>query len=272
MKKHFDLFKEFRDVVNRPVSTSGVPQHLLSLVKLRKVLSSRRTTIQELSEFADHNAYVILALLTEANLNAQEHQYHTHTEAAISFLGLERAKRIIRRAIWNQLQNYGRDFLNDDLYRRLWLRSLYVCVACEVIAQDTKEVSVKEARMCGTLLFMGGLYLLYRINRFRNSAQYTEDIKYLIHKHYLDTTIRILKDYKLPKRIMDAFFIDRIDVDSLEYPPKNLKEVLYIANSLVDNSVLWSEDVDFSTFVVSDYMALTDRISTRYAEVRALYV
>lgn len=272
MKKHSELFRDFNSIVTKDVTSEGSPQHLLSLVKLRRVLSSKTISVEELSKYVDRNAYSIMVLLEEANRDLHEDRYSTDTESAITHLGTRKSKRLLRRAVCEQLNSYGKVFTNDDLFRKWWLRTVYLSAACEVIAQDTKSVSHKEARMCGTLLLVGGLYLLYHISRIRAAFDYTEDIKYLVYKHYLSITCKIIELCSLPSWIKESFDIDDIDPETIEYPPETLKELLYMANSLVDNSVIWTEDTDLVTFAVADYMALNDRITERYKELCDLYL
>ena len=261
-----------KDVLNNSGNILNFPTYFQSSVRLKNVLRDPNSSQQKIVAAVAVDPMMSACVVQIAN-TAKYHQGSKVSDltTAVSRVGITIVKRLAIEVALKQLYSCKEILEYHEFSRTIWLHSLEVASAANVIAQEFDAINPYEAEFAGLVSNLGAFYLLYRAAMYEPIAMDREKVKSIVSRYYEEAGLKILKHLDMPIDIMDAvetsplegYFPDRI--------PRSMREVVYIARIMADAKYLWRDTHHEENMVGSIFMELGDMIDQRSEENRKLY-
>ena len=261
-----------KDVLNNSGNILNFPTYFQSSVRLKNVLrdpnSSQQKIVAAIAIYPMMSARVVQMANTA--------KYHQGSEVsdiatAVSRVGITTVKRLAVEVALKQLP-FSKEILEyHEFSRTIWLHSLEVASAANVIAQEFDVINPYEAEFAGLVSNLGAFYLLYHAAMYEPIAIDREKVKSIVSRYYEEAGLKILKHLEMPIDIMDAVETSPLEGYFLDRIPRSMREVVYIARIMADAKYLWRNIHHEENMVGSIFMELGDMIDQRSEENRRLY-
>jgi HD-like signal output (HDOD) protein len=261
-----------KDVLNNSGNILNFPTYFQSAVRLKNVLrdpnSSRQKIVATIAIDPMMSARVVQMANTAKYYQGSE---VSDLATAVSRVGTTIVKRLAIEVALKQLSSCKGILEYHELSRTIWLHSLEVASAANVIAQEFDGINPYEAEFAGLVSNLGAFYLLYRAAMYEPIAVDREKVKSIVSRYYEEAGLKILKHLDMPIDIMDAVETSPLEGYFLDRIPRSMREVVYIARIMADAKYLWRNIHHQENMVGSVFMELGDMIDQRSEENRKLY-
>lgn len=196
-------------------------------------------------------------------------------KGAISRLGMEVVRGTAMAITMSQMLR-SRDSSNfADISQLLWRHSLLAASAAWVIAKRMTRLNPDEAMLAGMVHDLGAFYMLYRATQYEELRSRPQTLKYLIAQWHESIGVSLLGALEMPEDIVEAVR-DHDVLRPAPSTPKNLRDVVYLANMLAGGLFEWIHlDIDQETTRQFDpgeaYLALKPEIQEHALQMRAVF-
>ena len=261
-----------KDVLNNSGNILNFPTYFQSSVRLKNVLRDPNSSQQKIVAAVAVDPMMSACVVQIAN-TAKYHQGSKVSDltTAVSRVGITTVKRLAVEVALKQLP-FSKEILEyHEFSRTIWLHSLEVASAANVIAQEFDAINPYEAEFAGLVSNLGAFYLLYRAAMYEPIAMDREKVKSIVSRYYEEAGLKILKHLGTPIDIMDAVVTSPLEGYFLDRIPRSMREVVYIARIMADAKYLWRNIHYEENMVGSVFMELGDMIDQRSEENRKLY-
>ncbi len=261
-----------KDVLNNSGNILNFPTYFQSSVRLKNVLRDPNSSQQKIVAAIAIDPMMSARVVQMANTA----KYHQGSEVsdlatAVSRVGITIVKRLAVEVALKQLP-FSKEILEyHEFSRTIWLHSLEVASAANVIAHGFDAVNPYEAEFAGLVSNLGAFYMLYRAAMYEPIAMDREKVKSIVSRYYEEAGLKILKHLDMPIDIMDAVETSPLEGYFLDRIPRSMREVVYIARIMADAKYLWRNINHGENMAVSVFMELGDMIDQRSEENRKLY-
>lgn len=261
-----------KDVLSNPESILNFPTYFQSAVHLKNVLKDPNSSQQKIVATIAIDPLVSARVVQMAN-TAKYYQGSDVSDltTAVSRIGITVVKRLAIDVALKQLSSCKEILEYHEFSRTIWLHSLEVASAANVIAQEFDAINPYEAEFAGLVSNLGAFYLLYRAAMYEPIAVDREKVKSIVSRYYEEAGLKILKHLDMPIDIMDAVETSPLEGILIEHVPRSLREVVYIARIMADAKYLWRDLPHEENMVGSVFMELGEMIDQKSEENRKLY-
>lgn len=261
-----------KDVLNSHTGMLDFPTCFQSSVRLKNVLRDPNSSQQKIVAAVAVDPMMSACVVQIAN-SAKYHQGSKVSDltTAVSRVGITVVKRLAIEVALKQLSSCREILEYHEFSRTIWLHSLEVASAANVIAQEFDAINPYEAEFAGLVSNLGAFYLLYRAAMYEPIAMDREKVKSIVSRYYEEAGLKILKHLDMPIDIMDAVVTSPLEGYFLDRIPRSMREVVYIARIMADAKYLWRNIHHEENMVGSVFMELGDMIDQRSEENRKLY-
>ncbi len=261
-----------KDVLNNSGNILNFPTYFQSSVRLKNVLRDPNSSQQKIVAAVAVDPMMSACVVQMAN-TAKYHQGSKVSDltTAVSRVGITIVKRLAIEVALKQLSSCKEILEYHEFSRTIWLHSLEVASAANVIAQEFDAINPYEAEFAGLVSNLGAFYLLYRAAMYEPIAMDREKVKSIVSRYYEEAGLKILKHLDMPIDIMDAVVTSPLEGYFPDRIPRSMREVVYIARIMADAKYLWRNIHHEENMVGSIFMELGDMIDQRSEENRKLY-
>lgn len=216
------------------------PTTLDLAIKMRQTFKNPAITPQELEQMLEMEPIIASKLLQMANLPFYRHEDPVVTELglAISRLGLERARTAALGIAMEQIMK-SKHLAAFDRYAHLnWEHSIRSAVFARHLAQHSHRVDPEEAFLAGLVHDIGIYYLFYRAGEYPEYKQDHQALVELVLGWHESIGESVLHALGLPEQVAEAAR-DHDQPRDYEVTPRNLSDIVYIANILAGSNWEW---------------------------------
>ena len=261
-----------KDVLNNSGNILNFPTYFQSSVHLKNVLRDPNSSQQKIVAAVAVDPMMSACVVQMANTA----KYYQGSEVsdlstAVSRIGITIVKRLAVEVALKHLSSCKEILEYHEFSRTIWLHSLEVASAANVIAQEFGVVNPYEAEFAGLVSNLGAFYLLHRAAMYEPIAVDREKVKSIVSCYHEEASLMILKHLNVPIDIMDAVETSPLEGYSLDRAPRSMREVVYIARIMADAKYLWRNINREENMVGSAFMELGNMIDRRSDENRKLY-
>lgn len=266
-----DIARELEGEVTFPICFDVV-------VRLRKVLNDPDVSIAQVVTMLSAEPLISSKLLQLANAAAVNVGGNKIRDlrGAVERLGLKTVRSVAISTAMRQLLLAKDMVCFSDLMTSLWEHSLQTASAAYVIAAKLTRINPGEAMLAGLIHDLGAFYMLYRAAQYEELRVRPDTVRYLIihwHEsigdslfHALDLDeglITALRDHDQPRPVPPV--------------PKNLGDVIFVANILAGGLFEWSDQgkemqAEWEQRLGENYLSLREEIEQRAKEIRAEFI
>lgn len=241
------------------------PTTLDLAIKMRQTFKNPAITLQELEQMLEMEPIIASKLLQMANLPFYRHEDPVVTELglAISRLGLERARTAALGIAMEQIMK-SKHLAAFDRYARLnWEHSIRSAVFARHLAQHSHRADPEEAFLAGLVHDIGIYYLFYRAGEYPEYKQDHQALVELVLGWHESIGESVLHALGLPERVAESTR-DHDQPRDEEVTPRNLSDIVYIANILAGSNWEW-----LPNSLSKEQLASLEHTRQRYAEISA---
>jgi HD-like signal output (HDOD) protein len=265
-----DIAQELSDEVVFPTAFDVV-------TRLRKALQNPDLPLPRIAEIVEMEPLISGRLIGLANSVAfrRRGMEVRSVKVAVTRLGINLVRSTAMGISMNQLLR-AKDLLPfRDIAQRLWQHSLQTAAAADVIAQRMTNIAPDEALLAGLVHDLGAFYMLYRASQYEELRNRPDTVRYLITEWHESIGHSLLIALGMPHAIADAMR-DHDRPRSIPRPPRNLADVVYVANVLAGGKFEWlSRDSDAAAAetveLPIEFVDMKGDIETREKEMRAIF-
>lgn len=270
-------FQMLEDIAKELAGDVLFPTCFTTAERIRKLLEDPDVSLERVASIVSLDPLVSSKLIKLANSAAYgvPGQAFRDVKSAISRLGLK-IVRTTSMAIAMKQMLLSRSMVEfDELTRRLWEHSLHTASAAYVVARNMTRINPDEALLAGLVHDLGAFYMLYRALQYPELRQRPETVYYLIIRWHDSIGLTLLASLGLPEDIVEATR-DHDQLRPAPPSPRNLSDVVYVANILAGGHFEWmDEDVDSANrerFALGEqYLALNEEIEAHTNAMRAVF-
>jgi HD-like signal output (HDOD) protein len=255
-KKGADLdrqrFHMLEDIAKELSSDILFPTSFESVARIRKALQDPEISLQKLAAVVSTDPMVssrVLALGNSAIYNPGGTPIKNLT-GAIERVG-QKNVRIAALAVATKGLLLARDIaVFRSLGDRLWQHSLHTAAAAYVLAKRRTKVSPDEALLAGMIHDIGAFYMIYRAAQYEELVVRPDSMKHLVVHWHESIGHSVALAIGLPEAMAESIR-DHDQPRLLPESPKNLADIVYIANQLAGGSFEW---LDMPTELVASQL------------------
>lgn len=233
-------FQMLEDIAKELAGEVMFPTCFETSERLRKLLDDPEVALEKVATAVSLDPLVSSKLVNLANSAAYGLPGQTirDVRAAIHRLGLQ-VVRTTSLAIAMRQMLLSRDMVDyAEFCRRLWLHSLDTAAAAWVIAKRMTRLNPDEALLAGLVHDLGAFYMLYRAMQYPELRARPQTVKHLIMQWHESIGVTLLASLGLPHDLAEAT-ADHDQLRPLPPTPRNLADVVYVANVLAGSSFEW---------------------------------
>ena len=266
-------FQMLEDIAHELTGDIVFPTCFDVLVNLRKALQDPKYTLNQIAGLINLDPLIstrILCLANSVAFNPKGVEAHD-IKTAINRLGLTLVRSTVMAIAINQfrLSKHMESF--EKTTRKLWEHSVHAASAAHVIARRLTSLNADDAMLAGLVHDLGAFYMIYRASQYEELRLRPDTVKHLVCQWHESIGHSLLLALGLPENIVDAV-TDHDQARELPTTPKNLRDVVYVANFLAgglgasfDNA---ADTVDAEPLRIPEsYLALTDEIQAKAKEL-----
>jgi HD-like signal output (HDOD) protein len=261
------------------------PTSLDLAIRMRGSLNRPDISVEELTRVVAMEPVIASRLMRLAHgdsTSAADHADHAHhavhtpvaeLRAAIETLGLEQARSAALGVAMDQMMK-AKDMAPFNRYANLnWEHSVRAAVLSRALARHAGHIDPDSALLAGLVHDIGVYYLFYRASKYNEYREDHDALIELVLGWHESIGENVLEALGYPADIVEASHehdVPRV----LDRAPRNLNEVVYIANILAGNNWEW-----LPNSTTPQQMADIERTRQRYAfllpqvegEIRAMH-
>lgn len=270
-------FQMLHDIANELAQDVVFPTSFEIVARLRKAAQDPNLTLDQIATFVGVEPLMSARLTAMANSAkfVKKGKPITNVREAVQRLGLKVVRATVMASAVNQLLRSKTTVKFSGLAAQLWQHSLHTAAAAELIARSMTRIAPEEAMLAGLVHDLGAFYMLYRATQYAELRQRPDTIRYLILQWHESVGHAVLIALGMPEDIADA-------VREHEHPrrigdkPRNLGEVIYIANQLAGGMSEWvgvapEADASAQPTLADDYLQLANSVAARKRELEAVF-
>ena len=216
------------------------PTTLDLAIKMRNTFKKSGVTLEELERIVALEPLIASKLLHLANSPAfnQTAKPVNDLFAAIESLGLEQARAASLAVAMDQIMKSKNLAAFDKFAKLNWEHSIRCAVLARALARHVGRIDPEEAMLAGLVHDIGVYYLFYRASQY---SEYRDDQDALIelvlgwHEAIGESVLEALG---FPERICEALR-DHDCPRVMERDPRNLSDIVYVANLLGGSNWEW---------------------------------
>lgn len=271
-------FQMLQDIASELAQDVVFPTSFEIVARLRKAAQDPDLSLDQIAAFVGVEPLMSARLTCMANSAkfAKEGKPPiTNVRDAAQRLGIKVVRTTVMAIAMNQLLRSKDTVKFTGLAAELWQHSLRTAAAAELIAREMTSIPPEEAMLAGLVHDLGAFYMLYRATQYEELRQRPETVRYLIRQWHesighavlialgmSESIVEAVRDHDHPRRITDK--------------PRNLGDVIYIANRLAGGMSEWigvapeTEESDESA-LADDYLQLADKVVARKRELESVF-
>lgn len=207
------------------------PTNFDAVIALRKILQDPQLSIGDLSHALALEPLISAKLIQRANRQAGQDKQIVDLQTAIAALGLKTARNCAMSIVMAQLLGARGMAELSGMANALWEHSIRSAATARVIAARCTRINPDEAMLAGMVHDLGAFYMLYRAAQYEELRQRPESIRFLMIDWHESIGIALLNALGLPEGIVAATE-DHDHPRPPPLPPRNLRDIVYIANLL----------------------------------------
>lgn len=267
-------FQMLEDIASELGGEVVFPTYFDAILSLRKVLHDPSQSIGGIAAAISIEPLISAKLLRLANsvsFNPNGREV-VDLKSAITRLGQNVVRTTAMAIVMTQLIRAKGMAAFSELTRSLWEHSIKSSAAARVIASKMTRLNPDEAMLAGLVHDLGAFYMLYRATQYDELRQRPDTVKYLIMQWHESIGVSLLNALGLPEEIVEAT-VDHDHLRPTPCPPRNLQDVIYIANMLAGGHFEWQMqdhpgNPDDINTLEEEYGGLQDDIHTLFVEMQ----
>lgn len=271
-------FQMLQDIASELAKDVVFPTSFEIVSRLRKVAQNPDLSLDQIAAFVGVEPLMSARLTCMANsakFTREGKPPITNVRDAAQRLGIKVVRATVMAIAMNQLLRSKDTVKFTGLAAEIWQHSLRTAAAAELIAAQMTSIPPDEAMLAGLVHDLGAFYMLYRATRYEELRQRPETVRYLILQWHEDIGHALLTALGMPEDIVEAVR-EHDRPRRLADKPRNLGDVIYIANKLAGGMFEWvgiSPDPDeLDDLALSDdYLQLTDKVVARKRELESVF-
>lgn len=233
-------FKMLEDIARELNDDTVFPTSFDTVMRLRKALQDPDIGLDKLASLITLDPLVSARLIALANSVAYNPGGNTVRDLhrAIERLGLQIVRSSSLAIAMKQLI-LARSVVDfQEQAERLWSHSLRSASAAYVVAKRLTRISPDEALLAGIVHDIGAFYMIYRASLYEELLLRPETTKYLILRWHESIGHSLIIALGLSPELADAM-ADHDQPRPIPAPPKNLTDVVFLANLLAGGNFEW---------------------------------
>lgn len=233
-------FQMLEDIANELGGDVIFPTYFDAVLSLRKVLHDPSQTIGSIAAAISIEPLISAKLLHLANsviFNPTGREV-VDLKSAITRLGQNVVRTTAMAIVMTQLMRAKGMAAFSELTHSLWQHSIKSAAAARVVAARMTRMNPDEAMLAGLIHDLGAFYMLYRATQYEELRHRPDTVKYLIMQWHESIGVSLLNALGLPEEIVEAT-VDHDHLRPTPFPPRNLQDVIYVANMLADGHFEW---------------------------------
>lgn len=264
------LLGKFHSIIEEPIKISTFPSYFQTLVTIRDIVTSKDTTLSEMTEVIQLEPLLTVKILKAAKLASARSKRELRTlDDAVRLLGYDTVKRVVLAVSLAQLVQSRSLLIYSEITRLVWLNSIYAAAASAVLGKSV-GISEKEVMFRSSFTSLGIFYLFYRISQDPELSESLPKFKTLILKYSPEKTMQILDYFDIAPLIFRTVktYLDENTpyIEEMESIP----EVIYNAYLLAFKRYDWfNKKTPIVIPEVSPMLLL--KIEQKYTELRKLF-
>lgn len=271
-------FQMLEDIARELSGDVVFPTYFDISIRLRKVLQDPNQSLDGIASVISIEPLISTKLLRLANsvlYNPAGNEVRS-LQSAISRLGVDTVRSTALAIAMHQLLR-SRDMADfAEITHDLWQHSLRTASAAHVVARRLTRFKPDEAMLGGLVHDLGAFYMLYRATQYEELRSRPDTVKYLIIQWHESIGHSLLLALGLPEDIAEAVREHDQPRVSLPPVPRNLSDVIYVANLLAGGSHEWMHQDNEASAAArqtldASYLALQDEIAERTQEMLAAF-
>lgn len=233
-------FKMLEDIARDLNDDTVFPTSFDTVMRLRKALQDPEIGLDKLALLITLDPLVSARLIALANSVAYNPAGNKirDLQRAIERLGMQVVRSTSLAIAMKQLI-LARSVVDfQEQAERLWSHSLRSASAAYVVAKRLTRISPDEALLAGMVHDIGAFYMIYRASLYEELLLRPETTKYLILRWHESIGHSLIIALGLSPELADAM-ADHDQPRPIPTPPKNLTDVVFLANLLAGGSFEW---------------------------------
>lgn len=240
MNSSIEAHRLLLEMRKAPVSTSVFPSHFSVTIQLRTAISDQKSNNKTVANIIRKEPLIASKIVTAANsANMAGLASIVDIEKSIQRLGLDQIKRIVLGVTMLQLVHAKEILPYSDLFRLVWLNSIYTASSASVIARQYTDESPSEAFFAGLVLNIGAFYLLYRAAVNPVLQKNMDDVVVFVKDDYIKRSIEVLECLNMPKTIIESIHIQEKSFENLAMDELTMSDCIYLGSLLAAQEYPW---------------------------------
>ncbi len=269
MNSSIEAHRLLLEMRKAPVTTSVFPSHFSVAIQLRTAIADQKSNNKAIANIIRKEPLIASKIVTAANsANTIGLASITDIEKSIGRLGLDQIKRIVLGVTMLQLVHAKEILPYSDLFRLVWLNSIYTASATSVIARQLTDESPSEAFFAGLVLNIGAFYLLYRAAVNPVLQKNMDDVVVFVKDDYIKRSIEVLECLSMPSSVVDAVRIQEKSHDDLT-EDLTLSDCVFIGNALATQEYPWITHDETTGPDLSKYKEYKDDITELFLKTKS---
>lgn len=267
-----EVFATLENIARSDVTSISFPTHLHVLLRLREIFCDGDISFKRAEQLIHGEPLIAMRVISAANAAVFFGKPEImDLENAIFRLGLNTTKRVTLSVAMAQLNKSKELLIYAGISRVIWLHSLYTAAAAFVIASNLTDIHPEECQTVGLMANLGAFYMLYKAceNPLLTHAQ--EAVREAAGRHYLSMTKKVIRYIGLPDTIVEALDIAMRENTVIKVPPKDMREIIRIANVMASEHVQWDEGIGHTAKISPVFLALKSQILDRFNYLQKEY-
>lgn len=220
------------------------PTSLDLAIRMRNILMQPDLTLEKFTRAVAMEPVIASRLVKLANAQAgdagdgEERSPVATLQRAIQALGLEQARSVSLGVAMDQIMKAG-NLKPFSRYAKLtWEHSIRTALLAQAVARHVGHLNPEAAMLAGLVHDIGIYYLFYRASQYEEYRNDHSALVELVLGWHESIGENVLDALSLPASIIEA--VHEHDVPRvMDRNPRNLNEVLYIANLLAGSHWEW---------------------------------
>lgn len=270
-------FQMLEDIAEELAGDVVFPTAFDVVARLRKVLQNPDLPLSRLAEVVEMEPLISGRLIGMANSVAYKRRglEVRSVKVAVTRLGITLVRSTAMGIAMSQLLR-AKDLLPfSDLAQGIWRHSLRTAAAAQIVAERMTNIAPDEALLAGLVHDLGAFYMLYRASQYEELRMRPDTVRYLISEWHESIGHSLLIALGMPHSIADAMR-DHDRPRPVPRPPKNLGDVIYIANLMAGGKFEWlgresgvgaAEKIELPIELID----LNDDVEKREKEMRSIF-
>ena len=269
-------FRLLEDIAREMSGSVVFPTTFDLVVRLRKILEDPNASLDRIADVLKLEPLIAVRLVGLANSAAYRRRGPEvrDLKTAIQRLGLRSVRSAALAIALGQLIR-SKDMAEfKDYALQLWEHSVGCAAAAWVVAAKLTRIDPEEAILAGLVHDLGAFYLLYRATRYPEFHGRQDTVRQLVAQWHESIGHSLLVALGMPEDMAEAIR-DHDQPRPAPEVPRNLAEIVYVANVLAGGMVEWIGVGDtaeaLSAYILPEtYQALRPEIDAQEKDLLAV--